>query len=757
MEKPVKNIPDSPGIYKMLDKEGHIIYIGKAKSLKKRVSSYFHKDYEHSTRTKHMLKNTVDIQFIQTDTELEALILESNLIKEHRPRYNILMKDDKSYVYIKVDMNDDFPQIRVVREHELNKDGNKRKPGIHYFGPKLASGKVYETLRILKKIFAFRHCQLDIKWRGGDSAELITLDGVPASGNVNCLAEPRLCLSNKEFVEVKNRVIDFPCLDYSIKRCSGPCIGAISPVEYKKVVQQILDFLSGKSADVENSLRAQMQAAAEKKLFEKAAKIRDKLLAIQSITEKQKVEAQGRPDTDIVNFTNDIGHIYFNVIMIRGGKLINQENFILDALEIGHDSARNAVSEILESFLVQYYEKAANIPKEILIPEVLETNNTLENWLSQSRGDKVAIITPQRGEKNKLLELSLKNAISFAKQYRIKWLAEQQSEGAINGLIEVLGLKDTKLKRIEAFDISHLGGTDTVGSMVVFENGVPTKNQYRHFKIRTITNKPDDYACMEEVLMRRFKYLGNLAADKELKFKQPSKKDIEEIKKTAEDNDLSSDNLDKKTMIAVKRGTKMVGFGRLNKLDEKVTMMASMWVSPAERGKRLGYTIMKKLIARSKLKRVYLNTKQDLEDYYSVFGFTILHDMPEAMKKRLVQVLKIEKGDFSTATEGIISMVYDATKHKVDPSFSSKPDLVVIDGGKGQLGTANLVLKRLKIEIPVISLAKRLEEIFVPGRIAPILLEEGDEALKLLQRLRDEAHRFAITFQRDLHGKRMFE
>ncbi len=715
----------------MLDKDGKIIYVGKAKNLKKRVASYFRKDYEHSSRTKHLLKNVTDMQFIETDTELEALILESNLIKEHRPRYNILMKDDKSYVYIKVDMNEDFPRIRVVREHDLNKEGNKRAHGVHFFGPKLASGKVYETLRILKKIFPFRHCQLDITWLGHDAAGIITSP-------------------DKNSVQIKNRVIDFPCLDYSIKRCGGSCIGAISPVEYKKVVQQILDFLSGKSEAVEKSLKAQMAQAAEQKLFEKAARIRDKLFAIQSITEKQKVDEQGRPDTDIVNFTADIGHVYFNVIMIRGGKLINQESFILDALKIAADSAKNSFAEILESFLVQYYEKAANIPKEILVPEVLESKETLEIWLKQSRGDKVTITNPQRGEKNKLLELSLKNAISFAKQYRIKWLAAQQSEGAIKELIEVLGLKDTKLRRIEAYDISHLGGTDTVGSMVVFENGVPAQNQYRHFKIRTITNKPDDYACMEEVLMRRFKYLGNLSDDKELKIKIPNKKDFAYIEKiSAEQSDLiTGDNLVKNDYLVMKKGDQILGFGRTVKLDEKVTVISSLWINGESRGKHLGYKIMKKLIAKAKLKRVHIHANKSLEDYYAVFGFTMMHEFPDILLKRMSHLCP-------NMQKNTIYMVFDALKHKVDSSFSAKPDLIVIDGGKGQLGTANLVLKRLKIEIPVISLAKRLEEIYIPGQSAPILLEEGDEALKLLQRLRDEAHRFAITFQRDLHGKRM--
>lgn len=721
----------------MRDKEGNIIYVGKAKDLKKRILSYFRKDYQHSTRTRKLLENCADIEYTQTDSELEALLLENNFIKEYRPRYNILMKDDKSYVYIKIDLNEDFPRIRIVRESDRKKSEKDNKL-VKYFGPKLATSKVYETLRTLKKLFPFRHCQLDIAWKGKENDD----------------QSPQLLQSNPDSIEVKNRVIDYPCLDYFIKRCPGPCIGAVSPAMYKKVIQQIIDFLNGKSGELENSLRDEMMAAASQKLFEKAARIRNKLFAIQSITEHQKVTDLERQDTDVINFVVEMGRVYFNVFMVRGGKLINQENFAFDALEMQHPEELES-AEILESFLIQYYEKAADIPSEVFVPEELESVETLEKWLTKERGESVKILNPKKGEKNKLLALSLKNAESFSKQYRIKWLAQQKGETALVDLAEVLNMKGKSLKRIEGFDISHLGGTDTVGSMVVFENGVPKSEHYRSFKMRTVTDKPDDYASMEEVLMRRFKYLGNSAKDSELKFKHPSKKELLEMEKIILKEDLAHDNLNKKDFWLVKRGEEIVGFGRLNKLDEKVTMIASLWVSPEERGNRLGYTIMKKLISRSKLKRFYLHTEETLEDYYAVFGFTVLHEMPDVMKKRLIGVLKIKDSNFDTATKGIVSMVYDVTKHKVDPSFSTKPNLVIIDGGKGQLSTASLVLKRLKLDIPVISLAKRLEEIYVPGAKAPILLEEGDEALKLLQRIRDESHRFAITFQRELHRKSM--
>ncbi|MBI5413770.1 GNAT family N-acetyltransferase [Candidatus Peregrinibacteria bacterium] len=762
-----KSFPPSPGIYKMRDKEGNIIYVGKAKDLKKRITSYFRKDYQHSTRTRKLLENCVDIEYTQTDSELEALLLENNFIKEYRPRYNILMKDDKSYAYIKIDLNEDFPRIRIVRESDRKKsekDNSKVAPSgrsnavgrpcsgtasglgltsprlgllVKYFGPKLATSKVYETLRTLKKLFPFRHCQLDIEWRG---------EGEGRTEEIINNAHPAPSTPHPNSVEVKNRVIDYPCLDYFIKRCPGPCIGAVSPVMYKKVVQQIIDFLNGKSGELEKSLKDEMMAAVSQKLFEKAARIRNKLFAIQSITEHQKVTDLERQDTDVINFVVEMGRVYFNVFMVREGKLVNQENFAFDALEMQHPEELES-AEILESFLIQYYEKAADIPSEVFVPEELESVDSLEKWLTRERGKSVKILNPKKGEKNKLLALSLKNAESFAKQYRIKWLAQQRGETALAELAEVLNMKGKSLKRIEGFDISHLGGTDTVASMVVFENGVPKFEHYRSFKMRTVVGKPDDYASMEEVLMRRFKYLVGKAEDKGRTIRMPIKKDFEVIKKTIADEKLYGGYLNQKDFLAIKEGKNTIGFGRIFALDNKVFALSDLWVSPKSRGNMLGHMIIKKLVSKFKLKRVYMATEKELEEYYSIFGFTVLHEPPAV----LVDCFK--QGCEKCYKKNVVFMVYDALKHKTDVSFSSKPDLVMIDGGKGQLSTALMVLKRLKLEIPVISLAKRLEEIYVPGAKAPILLEEGDEALKLLQRIRDESHRFAITFQRELHRK----
>ncbi|MBP9718773.1 excinuclease ABC subunit UvrC [Candidatus Gracilibacteria bacterium] len=708
MKDLISLIPNEPGIYKMLDDQGVIIYIGKAKNLHKRVSSYFRKDYEHSSRTKKMLEHVKDLQWIQTDSELEALILENNLIKDHQPRYNILMKDDKSYAYIKVQTDEDFPRISVVRERTLEAEG-LQKTGARYFGPKLAANKVYETLKLLKKLFPYRHCKLDIAWNGekGSGEQL--------------MASPK-----PELVNVTHRVIDFPCLDYYIKRCPGPCIGAVTPEQYGATIKKVLDFLSGKSDTLEAELEKDMMEAAAAKLFEKAARLRDKLFSIRSILQHQKISQPLRKDTDVVHVTTEMGHVYYSLLMIRNGKLVDQEQFAFDALEMNSEANTVDLAEAFESFLVQYYQRAADFPKEILLPWELEGQEAIETWLSNTKGEKVSITIPQRGEKNELLELALKNAVSFAKQHRIKWLMKQKNDNSVTRLKEVISMQDKNIKRIEGFDISHLGGNETVASMVVFENGLPKSSDYRHFKLRTVQGKPDDYKSMEEVLTRRLKYLSKKASIKTT-FTKCGKKDFPIIVETIEKEHLNDKDVKQEELVVAKQNKKMVGFGRMIFPDPKTPIITSLYILPEARGNQLGYELIRKIIARHKVKKVYVEPGEKAVDYYAVFGFVPVHDSNR--------------------------MLYQVKKVKIDASFSARPDLILIDGGKGQLGVVVEVLKKLNLDIPVISLAKRLEEIFIPNAPAPVLLEDGDEARRLLQHIRDESHRFAITFQRELHRK----
>lgn len=755
ISRALKGLPDSPGIYKFKNAKGEILYVGKAKNLRSRVRTYFQTGGQASVRTRKLVENTTDFEYTQTNTELDALMLETNLIKELRPKYNILMKDDKSYVYVKVNMDEDFPRIHVVRQREAESAGAAKNSAAHglarasvnsrYFGPKLTSSHVYETLRILKKLFPFRHCQLDIKWRGAAKAAEPAPEATPAAG------ENPPPAADKNLVEVKNRVIDFPCLDYYIKRCPGPCIGAITPEAYKKVVQQIVDFLDGNTEVLENSIKEQMNAAAQKKLFEKAAMLRDKLFAIRTIAQRQSITDPLRRDTDAINFTVEMGRVYFNTFQVRNGKVTGQENFVLDAFEADKTDMRLDSGEILNSFIAQYYEKAAYIPKEILIPELPADSEIAAHWLSKIRGDKVYLLAPERGEKNKLLELSHKNAVSFAAQYRIKWLQENARSGALKALAEALGIKRKTLNRIEGYDISHLGGENTVASMVVMENGAAKSEHYRHFKMRTVIGKPDDCRSMEEVLMRRLKYLQH---PKNIVIRKARAANMKLILEWLGENKWE-EKYDKnywEDFFILHKDKKPAGMLCCRELKKGIFELAALYIAPAFRGEKLSYALLEKVIEKIKNRkaRFYLFADEKRADHYLEFGFSEVNFAPEIFMK------EFRNREAKHNKKYKILAYYKATKRKTDPSFSSKPDLIVVDGGKGQLGVALHALKRLRLEIPVIALAKRLEEIYIPGAKAPLLLEEGDEALKILQRLRDEAHRFAITFQRDLHRKSMF-
>ncbi|PIR54784.1 hypothetical protein COU74_03485 [Candidatus Peregrinibacteria bacterium CG10_big_fil_rev_8_21_14_0_10_36_19] len=675
--------PNSPGIYKMLDEKGEIIYIGKAKDLKKRVKQYFQKDYFHSSRTKILLEKVKDIELIAVDSELEATILESNLIKELQPKYNVIMKDDKSYVYIKI-TKEDFPRVQIVRE--ILKDNAK------YIGPKTAAHKVKETFKLLKKIFPFRHCGLGI--------EMIQEN-----------------IGKEHTVKITNKVIKYPCLDYYIKRCIAPCIGKCKINEYQDIIKNVENFLEGKADQVIENIKIQMQTYAQNREFEKAAKLRDKLLKIQDILEKQKVQDGNTTSKDVINYLVHQNKAYFNLFQIRSGKLIGQENFILSA-EATEDESQE--TEILEAFIEQYYAIATDIPKEIHIPHKIHKDKI----------EGAKIIIPKIGDKNKLLEMSLKNARIYADKSAPRWNKENDlTIKATEKLQEILKI-EKPLKRIECYDISHLSGTDTVASMVVFENGAPKNNMYRKFKIKTVQEKPDDFKSMEEVLTRRLTKIAQEIQQKEYKFKKaPLKKQ----------NELNSEKDPKKIFFTLEKNKIIKGYISISEHDKKIAEIKDLWVEEKERGKKLGYNLIKNIIQKSSSKRFYIGCEPKMREYYMIAGFEDIKKVPEEINQQ----------------KNLIYLVYDKIKHKKDESFSKIPDLIVIDGGKGQLSSASNVLKKLELNIPHISLAKRLEEIFVPKNSKPIILERNNEALKLLQRARDEAHRFAISFNRDLRSKRI--
>jgi len=704
----LKELPRSPGIYKMKNANGEVIYIGKAKDLTKRVKQYFKENYQHSTRTKKMVSQIFEFEVISVDSELEAVILETNLIKQFKPKYNILMKDDKSYVYIKI-TREDFPRIQLVRK--IEKDNAK------YIGPKPAAHKVKETLKILKKLFPFRHCNLDIE-----------------------LEEESQSKDQDHKVIVTHKVIKYPCLDYFIKRCVAPCIGKVTREEYALIIKNVEDFLHGRGEDILKNLKEEMMQLAQNKQFEKAAKLRDKIAKVEEILEKQKVSDPNQENQDIVNYCITQGNAYFNLFQTREGKLIGQENFILTAEDLEDG---NVDQEVLEAFLKQYYEMATDLPKEILIPHEVDNQKELEYLLEKQALRKIKLIIPQKGKKNKLLEMSLNNARIYADRSKPKWYKESDlTINAAKELQKILNLPN-ELKRIECYDISHLSGTDTVGSMVVFEKGAPKNAMYRKFKIRTVSGKPDDYKSMEEILYRRFSRLDNKNQN-ELQIKKVTKDQLEEVQQICETEDLNNVGAEYKNFQTVAEEKKIIGFAGVKDVTEKIGLVAAVWITPEKRKANLGSKLLKKTIEKSKSKRIYVVCKSELQDFYSLNGFEPIKQLPKEVSEIV---------NFNPDNQAI--MAYDKAKHKADPSFSKSPDLIIIDGGKGQLGAATKILDQLKIRIPYISLAKRLEEIFIPGESSSLLLAKNNEALKLLQKARDEAHRFAISFNRELRSKKI--
>lgn len=551
------NLPTRPGVYLHKDKDGKIIYVGKAVNLKNRVRSYFQANVD-SYKTHKLRQQITDIEIIITDSELEALLLEMNLIKKHQPRYNVRLKDDKRYPYIKVHWADPFPKVTVTRRME--KDGSR------YFGPYTSAWAVHQSLDLLRKVFPYLTCD-------------------------------RIITGQDERA----------CLYYDIKLCNGPCIGAVDQAQYRAMIQQLMDFLNGKSDHILKDIQRRMVAAADDLDFEKAAQFRDQLKAVERIVERQKVIADVDTDQDVIAFARVDGDACVQVFFIRHGKLIGREYFLLEGTEDEQDS------EILQEFVTQFYDEAAHIPKEVLLPNQLEEEQIIEQWLRQKRTSKVTIQVPQRGKKKELVEMAARNAEDTLATLRQQWAADQaQQVTAMTELQDALSLPHPP-SRLECYDISHTQGDQTVASMVVFVQGVARKSDYRRFNIQSVTN--DDYGAMKEALTRRFqRYKDSQAGE--------------------------------------------------------------------------------------------------------------LHDPAQIGKQK-------------------------------DTAWAILPDLLIVDGGKGQLAMALEVLAQFGLtdEVPVAGLAKQHEELFVPGRKESIYLPRRSQGLYLVQRLRDEAHRFANEGHRKRRAK----
>ncbi len=451
IEDELKKLPAQPGVYIMRDAKDEIIYIGKAISLKNRVRQYFQSSRNKSTKIEQMVSRIDHFEYIITDSELEALVLESNLIKEHRPRYNTMLKDDKSYPYIKVTVGEEFPRILFART--MKKDKNK------YFGPYTSAGAVKDTIDLIHKLYKIRTCNRSLP---------------------------------------KDIGKDRPCLNYHIKQCDAPCQGYINQLQYAENISQALEFLNGKYDRIIKGIEDKMMQASEQMDFEKAIEYREQLASVKQVAQKQKITSSSMEDRDIIAMAKDETDAVVQVFFVREGKLIGREHFHV-VIATAEDNR-----QIMTSFIKQFYAGTPFVPRELWIQEELEDEEVISQWLSGKRGQKVKITVPKKGEKERLVELAEKNAALVLSQDKEKIKREElRTIGAMNQVAGWLGLNG--VTRIEAFDISNISGYESVGSMIVYEGGKPKRNDYRKFKIRTVIG-PNDYASMKEVLTRRFEH-----------------------------------------------------------------------------------------------------------------------------------------------------------------------------------------------------------------------------------------------------------
>lgn len=635
----LNSLPHRPGIYLMKDVEGTILYVGKAISLYNRVRSYFQESTDLSPKNRSMVAKIDDIEFLVVRNEVEALVLESNYIKQYRPKYNVLLRDDKSYPYIKVAITEDFP--RVYRVRSFHHDGNR------YFGPYTNSGAVDATLDLLNKLFAFRTCRYDA------SVWAAPREGEPPAG-------------------WKQKLLSRPCTQYYIHRCIAPCVAYASREEYDAVIKRVILFLEGKHDEVLKDLNQQMEQAAEDLNFEEAARIRDRIKAVERVLEKQRVlNTEGQDDQDVVALAGGDDETCAQVFFFRQGKLVGREYFILQG------TRESSPGEIMTSFLQQFYESSPHVPAEIVAEVEPDDQTVIQSWLKEKRkgvtgSSTVTISVPKRGDKLRLVEMVKQNAQQVLEQQRIKWLTDsQKTQMALEELQEALNLASPPL-RIECYDISNTQGTNSVGAMVVFEGGRPKNSEYRRFKIKQVEG-PNDVASHQEVLRRRFRKAANASS-----------------LASAPDEDISTP---------------------------------------------IGATIDE------------LTHPQNGEN-----GAPASQDTADTQEAQELQ----EVQDASEEEKDTARMEHDW----------AMPDLVVIDGGRSQLNGALDVMHELNLDIPVIGLAKEegshtklstAEQIFLPESPEPLLLPRNSQALYMLQRIRDEAHRFGITYHRKVRTERAFK
>lgn len=701
LRRRIARAPTGPGVYRWMNENGDVLYVGKAKNLRARLRSYVAAPDKQLGPWKLSLRAQLrDFNVTVTNSEMEALVLETNLIKELRPKYNVLMKDDKHYVYVEITHKDPCPSVSIVR--------SMRFASAKYFGPFLRTDDTRRTLDMLHDIFAFRACKASI-------SRCNAAGGVLSTGTA--------------------------CLDQHIGRCNGLCAGLITPEEYRRRIEQVMAFFRGDIAPTIEEARLRMQQAAAEKKFERAARLRDMVQSATAMQERQIVSDTSGQDADVFGVALLSQKAQVVLLRKRDGKLIGEEQFSLAG-------RAESIADVLSQFLLQYYDAAPDVPPRIVVGQEFDDRTAAAAYLSQKRGSNVEILVPERGRSVRLLELAEKNAQEKAKQIEAVWEAEQRNtEEALAELAALLSL-DAPPQRIEGYDISHTGGSDTVGSMVVFVGGKPRNDHYRSFTIHSMQHGDiDDYRALQEVLSRRLRHItGSLAAEQS-KWKEGGvvigkarKSDEETILSILERHPgiLSTTDVSYTQYVVARAEEEIIGFVRLREHPGKLRELGSLWVDERYRGGRLGQFLVRTLLRGIKKGKVYLRTFPELEPYYAAVGFRHVHTPPAVF----AEALRKGKESDPSFRERVV-LAYDAARQKPDVSLSTLPDLLVIDGGKGQLNAVRTVLTSANVSIPVIGLAKREEEVFVPGKSQSLVIAAESPARFLLMRLRDEAHRFA--------------
>jgi len=715
IKKILKSLPNCPGVYLMKDKDGKVLYVGKAKVLKNRVKHYFQNTPNHSIGTRVMMKYIIDVEIIKVEKEVEAIMLESNMIKEYMPRYNVRMRDDKNFTYIKITLGDDFPEIVLVRK--MIKDNAK------YFGPYTSTDSIKKTLKIAREIFPYRACRGEI---------LIPND------LKNTYNKP------EKNIKIKGLSRKAPCLDYHIKRCSAPCIGKVSHLEYKDMIIQIISLLKGNHIDIIKYLNDKMKSYVEVKNFELAAKMRDRLKVILNIIEKQKIIVPKDNNQDILTpIKCDSKTAFVNLLEIRGGKLIDIKNIEMD---ISKDISEE---KILENFISQYYKVASSIPSEIVSEYNLTCFETLYKWFKEELDSTVLFTVPKMGIKKNLLKLGLDNAIHYKNKIKVSWDTEEKDiENSLKIIKEKFKLNKTP-NRIECFDISHMGGTETTASMVVFEDSGMKKSDYRRFKINSVTEpgEPDDCKSMAEAIQRRIKYLGkNTLEDFDAKVRKVKKNEQDIVISLLKKEKLDYHIENFKELYVLDIGKKIIGTCLIRSFKDKDYLeLSSFSIIKKYRGKGIAKLFIQKVLSRFKKVKIYCISLDEKKQFFMGSGFKEVN----IQKTELI----VKKNTVCSMSK-IICLMWQYKKDDIDKSFVKRPDLIILDGGKGQLSSVQEVVQTSDIELSLLAFAKKNNEFFIKNSSKPIIIDD-EKTLYLLQRIRDEAHRFCNSYREELGLKKM--